>query len=100
MWFVAKLSSNIRICGNGHRYSKSSDCPIWPICEAAKKPAGDLPKLAAPARRALENVGIYSLIQLAEQTEKNIANLHGMGPNAINKLRETLSKNGLKFKVL
>lgn len=60
--------------------------------------AGDLPKIAAPARRALENASIFSLAQLAGHCEADIAQLHGMGPNALGKLREALTQEGLNFK--
>ncbi|MEU8803276.1 hypothetical protein [Spirillospora sp. NPDC048819] len=43
-------------------------------------PATDLPKLAAPARRALASAGYGSLAQIAQATEDEIAVLHGMGP--------------------
>jgi hypothetical protein len=91
-------SRNTRICSNGHRYSKSSDCPVCPICEAAKTMAGDLPKIAAPARRALEGAGVFSLTQLAAYSEMEVAGWHGMGPNALGKLREALQQHGLIFK--
>ena len=58
----------------------------------------DLPKLASPARRALQSAGITSLNQLAEITEDELLQLHGMGPNALGKLREALKANGLSFR--
>jgi hypothetical protein len=96
-------SRNTCICSNGHRYSKSSarpfgDCPVCPICEATKPTEGDLPKLAAPARRALEGAGVFSLAQLAAYSEMEVAEWHGMGPNALGKLREALQQRGLIFK--
>ncbi|WP_459641126.1 helix-hairpin-helix domain-containing protein [Flavobacterium sp. CGRL2] len=46
---------NNRTCKKGHHYSKTSDCPTCPICEAQRKPkSGLLSVLSAPARRALE----------------------------------------------
>jgi hypothetical protein len=57
----------------------------------------DLPKLAAPARRALEAAGIDRLEQLAKFREADIAQLHGIGPNAIQQLRRTLAERGLSF---
>ena len=53
--------------------------------------------LAAPAQRALANAGIQTLDQLAACLEKNIADLHGMGPNAITKLKESLAEHGMSF---
>jgi hypothetical protein len=53
--------------------------------------------LAAPARRALEGAGYTTLEQLAEVREREIADLHGMGPNALEKLRKSLAERGLSF---
>jgi len=55
-------------------------------------------KLSAPALRALANAKITGLKQLTSYSEKEIAALHGIGNNAIVKLKETLSKKGLSFK--
>ena len=88
-----------RTCSNGHRYIKSSDCPVCPVCEAERKPAvGFLSALAAPARRALENAGIDTLIKLSKFRESDILNLHGIGPSAIPKLRPALKAKNLDFK--
>jgi hypothetical protein len=56
-----------------------------------------LDRLAAPARRALEAAGYTTLEQLAEVREREIADLHGMGPNALEKLRKILAEHGLSF---
>ena len=89
----------LRICPKGHRYYKSSDCPVCPVCEAEKKPAtGFLSTLGAPARRALENKGIKTLKQLSQFSEKEILQLHGMGKTTIPKLKDSLKTEGLKFK--
>jgi predicted RecB family nuclease len=89
---------NPRICPNGHKYYKSSDCPVCPVCENDRKPAaGFLSVLAAPARRALENAGIKTLKQLSKLTEKEILTLHGMGKSSIPKLTAALKEEGLKF---
>ena len=57
-----------------------------------------LPKLSAPARRALAGAGIEKLDDLTRRTETEILALHGMGPNAMNTLREAMRERGLKFK--
>jgi hypothetical protein len=57
----------------------------------------DLPKLAAPARRALNAAGIHRLEQLSKVPQSEIAQLHGIGPNAIQQLRQALAANGLSF---
>ncbi len=58
----------------------------------------DLPKVAAPAQRALYSAGITQLEQLTKVTEAEILQLHGMGPNALGKLREALTARGLSFR--
>ena len=62
-----------------------------------KKQQSDIPKLAAPAQRALDAAGIKNLKQLTKFTEAQIKELHGMGPNAIGKLRQALAEKGLSF---
>jgi hypothetical protein len=56
-------------------------------------PAG----LAQPAQRTLAGAGITNLEQLARYSEAEIKDLHGIGPNALVKLREALSARGLSF---
>ncbi|WP_332766762.1 hypothetical protein [Phenylobacterium sp.] len=58
----------------------------------------DLPKLARPAQRALAGAGVTCLEDLAGHTEIEIAALHGMGPNALGRLKEALAAMGLDFK--
>lgn len=60
--------------------------------------AGDLPKLAAPARRALAGAGLASLAQVAKQREAAVATLHGMGPNAMATLKAAMKAKGLGFR--
>ncbi|MES2780711.1 MAG: RNA polymerase alpha subunit C-terminal domain-containing protein [Bacteroidota bacterium] len=88
-----------KTCPKGHTYYKSSDCPTCPICEAERKPeSGFLATLSAPARRALENAGIFTLKKLATHSKKEILALHGMGPSTIPKLEEALQQKSLSFK--
>ena len=54
----------------------------------------DLPKLSAPARRALDAAGIQHLNQLTKFSEAEIKQLHGIGPNALNQLRHALNARG------
>lgn len=58
----------------------------------------DLPKIGAPAQRALQNTGIVNLKQLTKFTEAELIQLHGMGPNALGVLREALKFQGLSFR--
>jgi predicted RecB family nuclease len=87
-----------RTCPKGHEYWKSSDCPTCPVCEAARKPAAAFMEgLSAPARRALEGVGLTTLAKLSRKSESQVLELHGIGPSAIPKLRAALRKGGRKF---
>jgi predicted RecB family nuclease len=90
---------SLRTCEKGHQYYKSSDCPTCPICEQERKPeSGFLSLIGAPARRALEHVGIKTLKQLSKRTEVEILQLHGMGPSTIVKLRKALEAENLSFR--
>lgn len=62
-----------------------------------ERPSSDLPKLSAPAQRALAGAGIKNLQQLTKFSETQIKKLHGIGPNAINALRQALKAKGLSF---
>ncbi|NMI03126.1 hypothetical protein HF638_04025 [Paenibacillus sp. SZ31] len=96
---MANDKGTLRTCEQGHSYYKKSDCPTCPTCEAKRKRTeGFLALLSAPARRALENEGITTLLQLAEYREKEILKLHGIGPSAMPKLRNALEEEGLSFK--
>ena len=54
--------------------------------------------LAQPARRALAQAGYQRLEQLTKVTERELAKLHGIGPNAIKQLRSALEVRGMSFK--
>ena len=53
--------------------------------------------LSAPARRALDGAGYVRLEQLSRVSESELKKLHGMGPKAINLLRNALHDKGLSF---
>ncbi|MCB0479631.1 MAG: RNA polymerase alpha subunit C-terminal domain-containing protein [Crocinitomicaceae bacterium] len=90
----------LRTCKKGHKYYKSSDCPTCPICESEKDPKAEfLSKIGAPARRAFERENILTLKKLSEFSEKEILDLHGVGPSAIPKLEEALKSAGLTFRI-
>lgn len=55
------------------------------------------PFLAAPARRALANVGIEGFADLSRITEAELAMQHGMGPNAMRKLKAEMALSGARF---
>ncbi len=86
------------MCSRGHEFYKSSDCPVCPVCWKKSKPNPEFPKVAGPALRALENSGIKTLKGLARYSEKEVLDLHGMGPSTIPKFKELLKSRGLSFK--
>lgn len=53
--------------------------------------------LAKPAQRALHNIGIATLTQLAAYKENEIAQLHGIGKNALVQLKKVMNEQGLAF---
>jgi uncharacterized protein YdhG (YjbR/CyaY superfamily) len=95
----AKAKKSLRTCKQGHKYYKSSDCPVCPICEKSTKPKeGFLSLVSTPAKRALESKEIKTLKQLAKYSEQEILQLHGIGPSTIPPLKKELQKVGLAFK--
>lgn len=59
----------------------------------------DLPTgLAKPAQRALASAGYWRLEQLSTVSEAELAQLHGIGPKAVDLLRYALQSKGLSFK--
>ena len=54
-----------------------------------------LPKIGAPATRALHGAGYTSLRQLAGVPQAEVAGLHGMGPKALRILEEALAEHDL-----
>ena len=57
-------------------------------------PAG----VSGPALRALSSAGIRSIADLARWTEADLAALHGMGPKALDVLRDALEASGRSFR--
>jgi DNA-directed RNA polymerase alpha subunit len=60
--------------------------------------ATDMPKLGVPARRALLNAGYTRLEHLTNVKESEVMKLHGMGPKAMEVLRNALQERGLSFR--
>jgi DNA-directed RNA polymerase alpha subunit len=58
----------------------------------------DFPKTSKPAERALIKAGYTRLEQLSNVSEAELLKLHGMGPKALERLREALGAKGLSFK--
>lgn len=67
--------------------------------EQPKTSSNELPiKLSAPAKRALEAAGINILTDFAKFTEAEIAELHGIGKNALTAIKEVLKEKAIPFK--
>lgn len=90
----------LKICKNGHRFEKTSDCPVCPECsseEMQNKFGEEFPSIGAPAFRALDVIGIHSLADVTKYTEKELLALHGFGPKALGILSKALLEKGLAF---
>jgi hypothetical protein len=58
---------------------------------------GEFDYLAAPGRRALAGAGVRTHADLARLSEAEVAGLHGMGPNALRRLREHMAARSIRF---
>jgi len=56
-----------------------------------------LPKIGAPATRALHGAGYTALRHLAGKPRSELAELHGMGPKALGILQAALEEHGLSL---
>jgi hypothetical protein len=54
--------------------------------------------LAAPARRALVDAGLFEIADLRKESLAAIKELHGMGPNAIRILVAEMKKSDIQFR--
>lgn len=54
--------------------------------------------LAAPARRALVDAGLFKVSDLRKESLADIKELHGMGPNAIRILVSEMKKRDISFR--
>jgi hypothetical protein len=57
----------------------------------------ELPRIGAPATRALTDAGYPSLRHLAGVARRELAALHGMGPKALGILEAALAEHGLRL---
>jgi hypothetical protein len=64
----------------------------------AGQPENDLPKLSAPADRALAAAGVKHLKDLTKFSEAEVKKWHGIGPNALEQLRRALQEQDLSFR--
>jgi len=87
-----------KTCANGHVFEKTSDCPACPTCERERLAASPLPAIGAPATRALQTAGVERASDLVDWSETDLLALHGMGPKAVDRLRDHLAADGLAFK--
>jgi hypothetical protein len=60
-------------------------------------PLSELPRISAPATRALNAAGYTRLDQLAGLRRADLAKLHGMGPKAVNTIEAALEQHGLRL---
>ena len=58
----------------------------------------ELPRIGAPATRALDNAGVLSLEDLTHWTEDELLARLGVGPKAVRMIREHLDDLGPAFK--
>ena len=56
-----------------------------------------LPKLSAPAARAIAAIGVRNLEELARRSRAEVGALHGVGARTVARLREALAAVGLEF---
>lgn len=56
-----------------------------------------LPKIGAPATRALTSAGYTTLRQLSNLQRSDLARLHGMGPRAVHVIERELAQHGLQL---
>jgi len=55
----------------------------------------DLPRIGAPATRALGSIGVTTLEDVAGRSSAELLALHGLGPRAITILTAALAEHGL-----
>lgn len=58
----------------------------------------DLPRIGAPATRALAAIGISTLDQCAAHSATELLALHGFGPRALGMIVDGLAERGLALR--
>ena len=61
-------------------------------------PPDALPKIGAPATRALNGAGFTSHRSLAGVPREELSKLHGVGPKALRIIEDALDEHGLALK--
>jgi hypothetical protein len=83
----------------GYRLSPRGEAVVDDGGPARARPAPPtgtrLPRIGAPATRALTAAGLTTLEAVAAVPERELAALHGVGPIALTKLREAVAEHGL-----
>jgi hypothetical protein len=79
------------------RRQLSNSAPTDRHHQAMTQPAGDLPRIGAPATGALAAAGYTELGRLGGVPEAELLRLHGVGPKAVRILREALQERGLSL---
>ena len=86
----------------GYRLSARGEAVLdhgGPPRERPASPSGTpLPRIGAPATRALTAAGLTTLETVAGVPESELAGMHGVGPIAIARLREALVEAGLTLR--
>jgi hypothetical protein len=86
-----KLQSSI---ANSEATATNSDLDYYASVDQVWRELG----LAAPARRALINDGLFEISDLRKTSLAAVKELHGMGPNAIRILTTEMKKADLSFR--
>ncbi|GAA5123955.1 hypothetical protein GCM10023339_44730 [Alloalcanivorax gelatiniphagus] len=69
-----------------------------PRVRAPREQGSPLPRtIGAPATRALREAGVTTLEQVSARTAAELAAIHGVGPIAIERLREAMAERGLAY---
>ncbi len=66
--------------------------------EATHPNAAAFPALSGPALRALATAGIRSLTELERWSERELLEMHGMGPKGMRILTEALASRGTSLR--
>lgn len=92
-----KKTPRKKTCPKGHIFYKSSDCLTCPACEKEKTKESIWAELGSPVRRALEHAEIKTIKHLSNYTEKEILDMHGIGPSSMPIFKKKLQEAHLDF---